>query len=132
MLHKALRRGRLSKEQYERRLPPLRDELLAVADVLRPLEHHVLEQVREAGQAFALVARADVVSDVQRDHRRGMIFGQLYAQAVLQRRLGEFDMNLGDAGLGRLRGVRRARDDETQANTQGPIHKPWLPVETAP
>jgi hypothetical protein len=30
-------------------------------DVLGPLEHHVLEQVREAGAALALVARADVV-----------------------------------------------------------------------
>ena len=39
-------------------------EVLFVADVLRALEHHVLEEVREAGLADLLAGRADVVGDV--------------------------------------------------------------------
>ena len=44
----------------------LRDDLevLLVADVLRALEHHVLEEVREAGLADFLAGRADVVGDI--------------------------------------------------------------------
>ena len=41
--------------------------------VLRALEHHVLEQVREAGAARHLVGRADVVPDIHRDERQPMI-----------------------------------------------------------
>src|SRR5262249_57847157 len=36
------------------------NELLALADVLRTLKHHVLEEVREAGAALSLVARTGV------------------------------------------------------------------------
>lgn len=45
MLHKALRRGRLSKEQYERRLPPLRDELLAAQTELRKQQKVALAMI---------------------------------------------------------------------------------------
>ena len=36
-------------------------EVLAAADVLRPLEHHVFEEVRESGASLPLVARPHVV-----------------------------------------------------------------------
>ena len=45
----------------------------AVRHVARAGEHHVLEQVREAGAARRLVLRADVIPDVHRDGRRRVI-----------------------------------------------------------
>ncbi len=62
------------------------------ADVLRALEHHVLEEVREAGASLALVARADVVLDDDGVDRRRVILGDDHAQAVLELRVGELDL----------------------------------------
>ena len=36
------------------------------SDVLRALEHHVLEQVRKTGEAGALIGRADVIPEIDR------------------------------------------------------------------
>ena len=36
------------------------------ADMLRPFEHHVLEQVREAGPSRSLLDRSHVIPDVHR------------------------------------------------------------------
>jgi hypothetical protein len=54
-------------------------EVLALADILRALEHHVLEEVREACAAGAFVARTHVVSDRDGDDRRTMFRGDDYA-----------------------------------------------------
>ena len=57
-------------------------------DVLRPLEHHVLEQVCEAAAAGHLVAGADVVPDVDGDRPRSGAritsspFGSVYFSKV--------------------------------------------------
>ena len=51
-------------------------EVLVGLDVGRALEQHVLEQVCEPGAARPLVRRADVIPQVHRDDRRGVIFGQ--------------------------------------------------------
>ena len=75
-------------------------EVLAVADVARALEHHVLEQVREAGAARPLVARADVVGDVDRDHRRAVVLDELHAQAVGERDFLELDADAGRPSAG--------------------------------
>ena len=40
------------------------------AVLLAAVEHHVLEQVRDAGGTAVLVARAGAEEDVRRDHRR--------------------------------------------------------------
>jgi hypothetical protein len=48
----------------------------AFLDVLRSLEHQVLEQVREAGAAGLLVRRADVIPDVHRRHRHALVLVQ--------------------------------------------------------
>ena len=106
-------------------------EVLAVADVARPLEHHVLEQVREAGAPAPLVARADVVGDVQRDHRRAVVLDELHAQAVVERDVGEFDAHDWSLGLGllafcsaALAATAAARDAGADADSaiQGAIH----------
>ncbi len=60
------------------------DHVLAFADVLGPFEHHVLEQMREAGAPGVFVVRADVVGDRNSVGRRGMIFGEHDAQAVVE------------------------------------------------
>ena len=53
-------------------------------DILRPLKHHVLEQVGKSRPAFTLVTRAYVVINRDRNDRNGMIFIQNNAQAVIQ------------------------------------------------
>jgi hypothetical protein len=55
--------------------------------IFRSLEHHVLEQMCEAGPAFAFIARAHVVIDRDRDYRHRMIFIQNYAESVVQAEL---------------------------------------------
>ena len=72
--------------------------VLAGPDVLGALEHHVLEQMGEAGAALALVARADVVVDDDGEDRRRVVFGDDHAQAVLELGVGELD--LGRSGDG--------------------------------
>ena len=74
-------------------------EVLALGDVGRALEHHVLEQVREAGAAGALVPRADVVPDVDRRDLRAVVLGEHDRQPV-----GQLVALGGDAG--RLAGER--------------------------
>ena len=51
-------------------------------NVLRALEHHVLEEVRKAGAALLLVLRADVVPHPEVHDRRGMILGEDHRQPV--------------------------------------------------
>ncbi len=60
-------------------------EVLAALHVLAALEHHVFEQVCEAAWTGALVPRADVVGDADRDRRRARVLIQHHAQAVLER-----------------------------------------------
>ena len=59
-------------------------EVLGLGDVARALEHEVLEQVREAGPAGLLVARADDVPEVDRDDRRQVVRRDDHAQAVVR------------------------------------------------
>ena len=59
-------------------------EVLALGDVLRPLEHHVLEEVREAGSSQLLVLAADVVPQVHGDDGSQVVGRQDDAQAVGQ------------------------------------------------
>ena len=92
-------------------------EVFAVADVLRALEHHVLEEVREAGEPLALVARADVVRDVKRNDGRAVVLHELHAQTILQRDLGELH-----ADLRRRRSIRQ-RHDRNRQNSCDTIHR---------
>src|SRR5262249_40726571 len=48
----------------------------------RPVEHHVLEEVADAGDAGALVARADLEEGVEADDRRVVVGDHPDAQAV--------------------------------------------------
>ena len=61
-------------------------EVRVLGHVLAPLEHHVLEQVREAVAALGLVLRADVVPDVDRDDGRAVVLVKDHLQAVRQAR----------------------------------------------
>src|SRR5262249_14012121 len=62
----------------------IEDEIvdLAITDIFRSLEHHMLEQVSEAGAALTLVSRADVVGDVHRNHGSIVILHGDYPQPV--------------------------------------------------
>jgi hypothetical protein len=55
-----------------------------LAEVLRPLEHHVLEEVREAGPVLRLIPEADVVIHGHDRRGRRHVAGQYDLQAVLQ------------------------------------------------
>ena len=67
-------------------------------DVLRALEHHVLEQVGEAGAPRLLVGRPDVIPEVHRHHRQPAILAQDHIQAIRQRVLLEGEpRNISDA-----------------------------------
>ena len=69
---------------------------LAIGDILRALEHQVLEQVREAGAPFPLVPRSDVVGHGHRHDRRRAIGRDDDAQAVLQACVRVGDLRNGD------------------------------------
>ncbi len=66
--------------------------VLALAYVLRTLEHHVLEQVREPGAAGPLIPRANVVGHADGDHRRGVVRREDHPQAVWKTVVGEPDL----------------------------------------
>jgi hypothetical protein len=55
-----------------------------VADVLRALKHHVLEEVREAGESGAFVGRTDVIPEIGGDERQALVFDQNHFEAVLE------------------------------------------------
>ncbi len=68
-------------------------EELAV-QVLRALEHQVLEQVREAGLAELLVLAADVIPDVDRHDRRLVVLLHHEREPVREHELRERDVAL--------------------------------------
>ena len=54
-------------------------------DVLRSLEHHVFEQMRESRSPGPLILGADVIPDGDVRNRRRVILRQDHAQPVRQR-----------------------------------------------
>ena len=52
--------------------------------VLRALEHHVLEQVCKPGPARLLVGRADVIPEIDADHREPTILAEDHFEPVRQ------------------------------------------------
>ena len=58
---------------------------VAAVVVLRPLEHQVLEEVREAGPAGHFVLGSDVIPDVDRDDRHAVILVDEDVEAVRER-----------------------------------------------
>ena len=57
---------------------------LALSVARSPLEHHVLEEVRDAGLFLDLVARADSIEEQHRDDRIGVSLGQDHSHSVAQ------------------------------------------------
>src|SRR6185295_3897518 len=55
-------------------------------DVLRSLEHHVLDQVREAGSTGLLILRAHVIPDFGMHDRRRVILEQDHLHTIAERR----------------------------------------------
>ena len=64
--------------------------------VRRPLEHQVLEEVREAGASGPFVARADVVPHADSRHRDVMVLVDDDLEAIGERTGGERDVHRGD------------------------------------
>ena len=72
--------------------------MLGLADVPGALEHHVLEQVGEAGLALDLVLGADVVPEVDGDDGREPVDRDDQAQPVGEALVGERHGRLGGHG----------------------------------
>ena len=91
------------------------------ADVLGAFEHHVLEEMGEAGAAGALVERADVIPEVDGDERQAMVFVGDDDETVGHDEL--FVLELGDLeGLGRWKrigGICAGCGDETEQERGG-------------
>ena len=61
------------RRSVQRRAGALQRLKVAFVVMRRSFEHEVLEEMREAGVARALVLRADVIPEVDRHERRGMV-----------------------------------------------------------
>jgi hypothetical protein len=77
----------------ERRTGALQRLEIPAVVVLRALEHQVLEQVREAGLPGPLVLRADVIPQVHRHDRTGVVLVQQDLEPVRQRVFREGDLH---------------------------------------
>jgi hypothetical protein len=77
-------------------------DVLELADMSGALEHHVLEEMREAGPALRLDAEADLVHDLHGRDGRGMILAHDDLKAVRQ-----LVVKDGDGGRGAARRHRR-------------------------
>ena len=98
-------------------------------DVLRALEHHVLEEVRESGTARLLVLRADVVPDLSVNDRRRMIFEEHDLETVRQRRHRVIQLRRPDCRVReRIDGKkdRSGDDDRDDSRAKGRGHEPRL------
>ena len=65
--------------------------MLAFADVLGALEHHVFEKMGKAGSPGPLIARADIVGNGNRVSGRRVVFRENDSQAIFKLLIGEFD-----------------------------------------
>jgi hypothetical protein len=95
-------------------------EVHVVADVLAALEHHVLEQVGEAGPARLLVLAADVVPHADADDRDGVVLVDEDIQAVGELHPGERQLGVGRR-LRSLRWGRHPREAGRRLSTGGPL-----------
>src|SRR5688500_15312824 len=91
-------------------------------DVLGALEHHVLEEVGEAGPPRSLVLRPDVIPHRHVDDRGRMILREDHAQTVRQRGYLILELRRTDGRLERSqRGggdeSRREKDSNAEAHT---------------
>ena len=86
---------------------------LALGHGRGPLEHQVLEEVREAGRAGLLVARAHPVPRLDRDDGAAAVFDDQHTKAVVEGRLGD------GRGLGR----RRWCEGKNHHGQQGETHR---------
>jgi hypothetical protein len=100
-------------------------DVLRVGHVLRALEHHVLEEVREAGPPRPLVTASDVVPEVDGHHRLAVVLGEDDPEAVIE------GVGL-DGDVHAVRFACEEGDEEAQdlARVQFPSHpetgsQPW-------
>jgi hypothetical protein len=59
-------------------------EMLVRANVCRPLEKHMLEEVRESGSAGPLIGGTHMIPEINRHDWSGMILGQCDKKPVIK------------------------------------------------
>ena len=85
------------------------------AEVLRPVEHQVLKEVREAGPAGNFILRAHVIPNLHVDHRRVVALHNQRAQAVIEFHFVDFGVRKLDGGSrGRLENQPERRRPSTR------------------
>src|SRR5215510_10435401 len=85
--------------------------VFAVSNVFRSLEHHVLEQMSEAGPPLSLVARADVICKGERYYRSIVILYGDHSEPVPQHRV--LELNASGPWPGACREHKRQDGDQT-------------------
>src|SRR5690606_19866908 len=93
---------------------------LAGREPLRPLEHHVLEDVRDAGGTVLLVAAADLVPYLRDDDRRAMVPLDDELQAVVEQVFAGPGRR-----VGRLCAVRGERDGRQAVQGERGSEEKW-------
>ena len=84
--------------------------------MLRPGEHHVLEQMRKARSRRLFVRGADVIPEVHRNDRQALIRRKNHFETVVEMVLGERDRRRrGDVGFRRIRRKRQRQKKEGSA-----------------
>ena len=78
-------------------------EVRIALDVLRALEHHVFEQMREARAAGRLVCGTDVVPHVDADERHAMVFRKDHFEPIGERVFFDVELRNVDRRLGAQR-----------------------------
>jgi hypothetical protein len=108
-------RGAVAHREAVRRAAVPLDQVVERArpELLPAVEHHVLEEMRDAGLAARLVARAGAVEDVRRDDGRGVILVHEDAEAVRQRLVGDRQLERAD---------RRCHDEHQQEREEAARH----------
>src|SRR5262245_12845137 len=103
------------------------------AHVLRTFKHHVLEQMRKSCPPRSFVGRTNVIPEIHRHERQGVILGQDHLQPVfqfvfLERNRGKFlGRVLRDGGRGRAN-----RQQSPKQNHPGQNSLPMEPVHRRP
>ena len=76
-------------------------------EMVVPLKHHVLEEMGETASLVRIILRPDVIPDLHRHRRAGMIFHGVNLQSVGQSLVLELQRRDGDRGSGSLPPRRR-------------------------
>ena len=100
-------------------------------EMVVPLKHHVLEEMGETASPFRIIFRPDVIPDLDRHRRAGMIFHGVNLQSVGQSFVLKLQRRNGDRGFDSFHlggGKKGTRQDKDGGESEREFHgKAWTP-----